>query len=981
MKPKTLILIDGHALAYRCYFALERTRMKTTENIDTWAVYGFLKAIFDLLRHVKPDAIAVSFDKGRDTFRLKEFPAYKANRQSMPDSLREQLGLIIEGIKTLEIPIYQIAGYEADDVIGTITKKASDLGHKTLILTGDQDSFQLINAESGVSVLIPSKGELIEFNREKVHEKLGVWPEQITDYKGLSGDSSDNIPGVKGIGEKTAVKLLTEYGTIENVYEHLDEISSKSVKEKLENDREMAFKSKYLATICREVPIDFDFEHTHVTLPDVEKFSFFLKKMQFYSFIKQFSDILALFNNEENHKFAVIKEETSTYQPEKQINNPDSKFSQGQMQLNLGFTQFPKEETTDNADTERQKSKLSTTALLQSVIIDSEDKFEEFLKTIENASVFSFDTETTGLDVFSAKLVGVSFGWNPQISSKNNKIYANKDISGTTSTVYIPVGHKEGKSLNTDYVLKKLKPILESADNHKILQNAKYEINLLKSYNIDLNGVIMDTMIASYVKNPSFKHGLKSQAFGYLGYEMTTIEELIGKGKTAITMDDVPIEKAADYACWDAKSTLELGGFYSESFDASQEKLFYEIEEPLVPVIASIEKNGISIDTDYLKTLSNELNTNICELENKIYELAGEKFNINSPKQVGEVLFEKLNLPTKGVAKTQTGFSTNAKILESLAHVHPVVDLLLAQRHFSKLKSTYVDALPLLINPKTNRIHTSFNQTITTTGRLSSSNPNLQNIPIRSELGNRIRKAFVPQDKDNYVILSADYSQIELRLLAHVTEDEILVRAFKNNEDIHAQTASKVFGVPLEEVTKEMRRKAKAVNFGIIYGQTSYGLSESLGITPGEAKDIITKYFQTYPKIKQYMDETIHKAHNIGYVETLYGRKRFLKDDLSSRIKTIREFAERAAINAPLQGTAADLIKLAMIKLYEKLNKSNYKSKIILQVHDELVIEAHKDELDEITNLIKECMELEQPLIVPLVIDITYGPTWMETKE
>ena len=977
MKSKTLILIDGHALAYRCFFALERTRMQTTDNTPTWAVYGFLKSIFDLLRNVQPDAIAVSFDKGRETFRLKAYPEYKANRQSMPDSLGAQLGLIIEGVKALDIPIYQIAGYEADDVIGTITKKASELGHKTLILTGDQDSFQLISSEASVSVLIPSKGELIEFDRNKVHEKLGVWPEQIADYKGLSGDSSDNIPGVKGIGEKTTVKLLEQFGSLENVYQHLDEIQSKSVKQKLENDKEMAFKSRYLATICREVPIEFDFEHTHVTMPDVENLSAFLRKMQFHSLIKQLPEILSHFNSETGYKSLNSDKnqklaETKIEQPEEnlkkepvQIINP---AQQGQMQLNLGLTQFLKEES--------QKTFKVDTA-----IINTEEKFEKFVQTLEKAGIFSFDTETTSLDVFNAKLVGMSFGWNSKITAKNNKVSIDKSINEKTNTVYIPVGHQEGNQLKTDYVIEKLKPILENSQIFKIIQNAKYEINVLKNYNIDLDGIIMDTMIASYVKNPTFKHGLKQQAFGHLGYEMTEIEELIGKGKTAITIDQVSIEKVSDYACGDAKSTLELGEYYAEHFEPDQEKLFYEIEEPLVPVLAEIERNGVSIDTKYLKSLSEELQTKIYNLEEKIYEFAGEKFNVNSPKQVGEILFEKLKLPIKGVAKTQTGYSTNAKILESLAHVHPIVDLLLEQRHYAKLKSTYVDALPLLINTKTGRIHTSFNQTITTTGRLSSSNPNLQNIPIRSEIGNRIRAAFVPQDKENYVIFAADYSQIELRLLAHATEDKILVEAFKNNEDIHAETASKVFGVALEDVTKEMRRRAKAVNFGIIYGQTSYGLSESLGITPGEAKDIITKYFETYPKIKQYMGDTIHKAHSLGYVETLYGRKRYLRDDLHSRIKTIREFAERAAINAPLQGTAADLIKIAMIKLYEKLKNSDYKSKIILQVHDELVLEVHKDEINEITALVKECMELNQPLIVPLVIDITYGSTWMEAKD
>jgi len=962
MTSKTLILIDGHALAYRCYFALERTRMQTTDNLPTWAVYGFLKSIFDLLKNVKPDAIAVSFDKGRDTFRLKEFSEYKANRQSMPDALKEQMGFIIEGVEALEIPIYQLSGYEADDIIGTITKKAAEEGHKTLILTGDKDSFQLISPDGSVCVLIPSKGELIKYDRSKVYEKLGVWPEQIADYKGLSGDSSDNIPGVKGIGEKTAVKLLEQYQTVENIYDHLEEITSKSIKTKLETDKDMAFKSKWLATICREVPIDFDFEHTHVELKNTQKINDFFKKMQFHNFLRQFPEILSYFN-------AQISPETEKIiQNEEKKENNSQPHIQGQMQLNFFSNPEINAISTKNFDIDME-------------IISEKNKFEELLTTLQNAKVFSFDTETTSLDVFNAKLVGLSFGWNSQVKAENNKIVIDKPADGNTKTAYIPVGHEQGNQLDINYVLNKLKPFFEDENLYKILQNAKYELNILANHEIELKGIIFDTMISSYVKNPTFKHGLKQQAFGHLGYEMTEIEELIGKGKTAITMDKVSIEKAAEYACADAKSTLELAKFYAENFDEQQAKLFYEIEEPLVPVLAEIEKNGVCIDTAYLKKLSDELQQKITALETQIYEYAGEKFNINSPKQVGEILFDKLQLPIKGVAKTQTGYSTNAKILESLAHAHPIVKLLLEQRHYAKLKSTYIDSLPELINSKTGKIHTSFNQTITTTGRLSSSNPNLQNIPIRSEIGNRIRAAFVPQDKENSVILSADYSQIELRLLAHVTEDEILVKSFNNNEDIHTRTASKVFNVPEEEVTKEMRRKAKAVNFGIIYGQTSYGLSESLGISPYEAKEIIAKYFETYPSIKKYMDETIQKAHQDGYVETLFGRKRNLKEDLNSRIKTIREFAERAAINAPLQGTAADLIKLAMIELHKQLKLQKLKSTIIMQVHDELVMEVCKDELEKVIALVKQCMELGQTLKVPLVVDIAYGPTWMEVKE
>jgi len=962
MTSKTLILIDGHALAYRCYFALERTRMQTTDNLPTWAVYGFLKSIFDLLKNVKPDAIAVSFDKGRETFRLKEFPEYKANRQSMPDALKEQMGFIIEGVESLEIPIYQLAGYEADDIIGTITKKASEQGHKTLILTGDRDSFQLISPDESVCVLIPNKGELIKYDRNRVYEKMGVWPEQIADLKGLSGDSSDNIPGVKGIGDKTAAKLLEQYQTVENVYDHLEEITSKSVKSKLEEDKEMAFKSKRLATICREVPIDFDFEHTHVELKDAQKINEFFKKMQFHSFIKQFPEILSYFNAE------ISPEAEKTLQNEEKKETSPQAVPQGQMQLNFFSNPEINAISTKNFEIDME-------------IISDEKSFENLLTTLQNAEIFSFDTETTSLDVFNAKLVGMSFGWNPQVKAENNKVIVDKSAENQTKTAYIPVGHQEGKQLELNYVLSNLKPLFESEKLYKVLQNAKYDINILANHGIEMNGVIFDTMISSYVKNPTFKHGLKQQAFGHLGYEMTEIDELIGKGKTAITMDMVSIEKAAEYACADAKSTLELAKFYTENFDEKQAELFYKIEEPLVTVLAEIEKNGVSIDTAYLKSLSDELQSKITTLETKIYEYAGEKFNINSPKQVGEILFDRLQLSVKGVAKTQTGYSTNAKILESLKSDHPIVELLLEQRHYAKLKSTYIDALPELINSKTGKIHTSFNQTITTTGRLSSSNPNLQNIPIRSEIGNRIRAAFVPENRETCVILSADYSQIELRLLAHVTEDEILVKAFNNNEDIHARTASKVFNVPEEEVTKDMRRKAKAVNFGIIYGQTSYGLSESLGIPPYEAKEIIAKYFETYPKIKTYMDKTIEDAHEKGFVETIFGRKRNLKEDLNSRIKTIREFAERAAINAPLQGAAADLIKIAMIELHKQLKIQKLKSKIIMQVHDELVMEVDKNELEAVITLVKKCMEQVYELKVPLVVDVAYGPTWMEVKE
>jgi DNA polymerase-1 len=959
MESKTLILIDGHALAYRQYFALERTGMKTSENIPTWAIYGFFKALFDLLRKVKPDAIAVSFDTGRDTFRTKEYPEYKAHRQAMPDSLRQQMKLLVEGINDIGIPIYQMPGFEADDIIGTIAEEARDLGHKVLILTGDQDSFQLLDKDNHVSVLIPYKGELLEYDRTKVFEKLGVWPEQIADYKGLSGDSSDNIPGVKGIGDKTAVKLLSQYGSVENTLDHIEEISPKGVKEKLETDREMAIKSKYLATIDRKVPIEFDFEHTHLSMPDMERLTNYLRKLEFFSFLKQLPELLQPFNNgirpEISKELLSPAKQPQTQQPSNQ-----------QMQLGLFQTQ----------PLEIPMPDITTAENAVNSIINTEQALNILIDELTKAKTFSLDTETTGIDVYTAELVGISCAWNPQITTIEGKISIDQSAANTTKTAYIPVGHKDGLQLKISLVLEKLKPLLENKNLSKILQNAKYDINLLNNYDISVDGVVFDTMLASYIKNPTFKHNLKSQALSYLKFEMKTIEELIGKGKDAITMADVSIEDAASYASDDAKATLELARYYSLTIDKDQNEVLYGIEMPLVEVLADIEKAGISVDTVYLKTLSDEIGNTLSSIESQIYEYAGEQFNINSPKQVADIIFEKLELSKK--AKTKTGYSTNAKVLESLSEEHPIIPLILEQRHLSKLKSTYIDALPLLINPKDNRIHTSFNQTITTTGRLSSSNPNLQNIPIRTELGNRIRAAFVPSDTENSLIMSADYSQIELRLLAHYSKDPALVEAFCSNKDIHTDTASRIFDVSLDEVTKDMRRKAKAVNFGIIYGQSSFGLSGSLGISPGEAKRIINKYFEMYPKIRSYMETTKAQAYENGYVTTMFGRKRYLAEELSSRNKSIREFAERAAINAPLQGTAADLIKLAMIQLYQELNNLKLKSKMILQVHDELVLEVPKTEVVDVGEIVKKCMELCQPLTVPLIIDIACAPSWME---
>ncbi len=938
---KTLILIDGHALAFRQFFALERTGMKTTDNQPTWAVYGFFKCIFDLLKdeNLKPDAIAVAFDVGRQTFRVEKYELYKANRESMPDTLRSQISLIVEGLQAFDIPIYTKEGFEADDVIGTITKKASDLGHNTLILTGDQDSFQLIDREGSVKVIVPSKGELIKYDWYKVHEKLGVYPNQVIDYKGLRGDTSDNIPGIRGIGEKTAQKLLAEYRTMDNIFEHCEEIQGKALKQKICEGKEIGKLSQELATIIRDVDIDFDFDGTHITLPEISKVTEFLKKMQFYNFLRNIDSILSSFDKEKKGQQKEVQEVQAPI------------FSQpqegGQLQLGL-FSQEVKSQI--NKDDEFEANKVVT-----------EKELENLIKKLNTKKIFSLDTETTDVNIQEAELVGISLAFEDE-----DKI----------QSYYIPVMHQVGEQLETDYVIEKLKPILENKEIKKAFQNVKFDYNILKNYGITIQGVAFDTILASYIKDPARKHGLKNQALEHLNHLMQEITELIGKGKNQMSMECVDIDSATSYACDDAYATYKLMQFWKKELDEKELKLLYDIELPLAIILADMEYLGVSVDIEYLNTLTNDFDKKLKDFETRIFEISQVPFNINSPKQVGEILYEKLGIQSKkkrGKAK----YSTSAEVLESLAEEHEICRLLLEYRKYSKLKSTYTDSLPQLLSKTDNRIHTSYNQTITTTGRLSSSNPNLQNIPARSDDGNKIRRAFIPADKDGY-LLSADYSQIELRLLAHVSRDDNLIEAFCSGEDVHATTAAKCFGVPLEAVTKDMRRKAKTVNFGIVYGQSKYGLAKSLGIAPFEAEEFIERYFATYPKVREYMQNTIKFAHEYGYVETIFGRKRYLLNDLASPNHMIKEGAERAAINQPLQGTAADLIKMAMIEFDKKIKENNLQSKMIMQVHDELIVEVVNNEIEEVKKLTLEAMQLNQPLLVPLEVDINYGKSWFE---
>lgn len=961
-KQKTLILIDGHALAFRQFFALERTGMKTTDNQPTWAVFGFFKAVFDLLKNqdIKPDAITVAFDVGRQTFRVEMYDQYKANRETMPDTMRSQMGLIFEGLKAFNIPIYTKEGYEADDVIGTICDKATKLGHKTLILTGDQDAFQLVDKDGFVKVLIPSKGELIEYDWDRVYGKLGVYPNQVTDYKGLRGDTSDNIPGIRGIGEKTAQKLLSRYPNMEEMFAHCEEIPEKAVKQKICDGKEIGMLSKDLATIIKDVDIDFDFEGTHIELPNIDDVTNFLHRMQFYGFIKNIDSVLRAFDK--NHVVAAKaenKEQTVENAPSLEVKLDTS----NPMQLGFFAQEVKNKINKDNAGFEFNA-------------ITTNEQLAELVEVLKKQTLISLDTETSSVNIQEAELVGISIGYNPLYSATSTvKIAEGED---KTKTFYLPVSHQFGDQLELNDVITALKPILEDEKIKKTLQNAKFDYNILQNYDVKIKGIIFDTMLASYIKDPSRKHGLKTQSLEHLNHVMQEITELIGKGKNQMTMECVSVEEATPYACDDAYATLELTKYWQNTLDERELKLLYDVETPLALVLAQMEYDGVTVDVEYLKAHSAELSVKIADLESKIFEIAGMSFNVNSPKQVGEVLFDKLEIAVKKKKRGKSAYSTSAEVLEELAPENKICEYLLEHRQFSKLKSTYLDALPLLISRKDDRIHTSYNQTVTMTGRLSSSNPNLQNIPIRTEEGNKIRQAFVAKDRENGLLLSADYSQIELRLLAHCSRDNSLIEAFCSGEDVHAKTAAKVFEVPLEAVTKDMRYKAKAVNFGIIYGQSKYGLSKAFGIAPFAAEMFIDKYFETYPKVKEYMNSTIKFAHEHGYVETIFGRKRYLLNDLASPNHAIKEAAERAAINQPLQGTAADLIKMAMIDLEKKLIENKLKSKMIMQVHDELILEIESGELEQVQKLTLEAMELNQPLLVPLLVDVNYGKNWLE---
>ncbi len=899
-----LFLLDGMALAYRSYFAFIQRPLVNSKGENTSAIFGFVNFLNKILETEKPDHIAVVFDTREPTFRHKKYPAYKATREKMPDDMSSQMEKLKEVIRAYNIPLLELPGFEADDIMGTLARRAEKEGVETYLVTGDKDFMQLISPL--IYIYRPGKGgdDLEIVSDEGVHEKFGVTPDHVIDVLALTGDKSDNVPGVPGIGDKTAIPLIQKYGSLEELYRHLDQIPQKGTREKLTANRELAFLSKELVTIHIEVPVAINFHELRAAKKNTER-------------------LIELFTELEFRSLARKLRETST--PE-----------QAEM-----FS-APAQITSIDNDSHSYK------------IISTTEELKRLADELSHVDSFCIDTETTSVDAMNAELVGIS------IAIKEREAH------------YIPVTHD---GIPVEIVRSYLTTILANEHIKKIGQNIKYDSLVLANHGMPILGVGFDTMIASYILRPDGKHNLDALAQEYLSYKMFSYDELVGTGKTKRDIRDVPLERIANYSAEDADITLRLSSVLRQKLEAqSLIQVCSDIEFPLTEVLIDMELTGVALDLDLLANLSKELERKIDELTRNIFQQAGEEFNINSTQQLGKILFEKLKLPA--LKKTKTGFSTDVGVLETLRYAHPIVESLLEFRTLTKLKSTYVDALPRLINPKTGRVHTSFNQTIAATGRLSSSDPNLQNIPIRTELGREMRKAFI-SGHTGWSILSADYSQIELRVMAHMSGDEGLQEAFRNGEDIHASTAAKVFGVEQKDVSREMRRKAKEVNFGIMYGLGAFGLASRLEITQTEAKEIIDRYFVRFPKVSQFIYETKEKARKQGFVQTLTGRRRYFPN-INNHNRTVRELDERAAINMPIQGTAADLIKFAMIRIFNELNQNKFQSKTLLQVHDELVFEIAPEETEAMKKLVLENMQNAMKLSVPLDVEIGIGRNWFE---
>lgn len=920
---KKLFLLDAYALIYRSYYAFIKNPRINSKGVNTSAIFGFVNTLEEILRKENPTHIAVGFDPQGPTFRHEAFEQYKAQREETPEVIRQSIPVIKEIIQAYNIPILEVKGFEADDVIGTLAKKAEEAGYTTFMMTPDKDYGQLVSPN--IFMYRPRFGGDFEImGVDEILAKYGISSTlQVIDLLGLMGDSSDNIPGCPGIGEKTAVKLIAEFGSIENLLENCDSLKG-ATKKKIEENKEQILFSKFLATIRTDVPIAFNEEQL-------------IRESVNEKCLREIFDELEFKNLADR----ILKKNESV-----------PAIQSGPVQGSL-FDIF--------APTYTEPEKYSTLESVNSIphkyhFIDNEEKIDKLVAQLSSCKSFAFDTETTGVNPMLVELVGLSFAMTEH------------------EAFYVPIPADQTKAQE---IVNKFKFVLESEESLKIGQNLKYDYIVLKNYNITVGGKFFDTMVAHYLLQPEQRHNMDYLADIYLHYKTIEIVELIGpKGKKQLSMRDIAPEQVCDYACEDADITLQLKNVFEALLKKEdQEALFYSIEMPLVRVLSEMEISGVRVDKEALRLSSEILTKRTEEIEEQIYQLAGHRFNISSARQVGEILFDKLKIDEKA-KKTKTGqYSTTEEILEKLRNRHPIVELILDQRGIRKLLSTYINALPELINPKTGKIHTSFNQTITSTGRLSSSNPNLQNIPIRDEDGKEIRRAFIADE--NALFLSADYSQIELRIMADLSGDPNMIEAFVSGADIHAATAAKIYKIPMEEVTKEMRRKAKTANFGIIYGISVFGLSDRLNIPRSEAKQLIDGYFESYPQVKSYMDRSIAVAREKGYVETLYKRKRILPD-ICSKNAVVRGYAERNAINAPIQGSAADIIKIAMIRIFERLKQEGLKTQMILQVHDELNFDVPENEIEQAKRIVKEEMEHACKLGVPLLVDAGIGKNWLE---
>ncbi len=932
-----LFLIDAYALIYRSYYAFIKNPRINSKGFNTSAIFGFVNTLEDVLKRENPTHIAVAFDPKGPTFRHEAYEQYKAQREETPEDIRKSLPFIKEIIEAYRIPILEVPCFEADDVIGTIAKQAEKEGFEVYMMTPDKDYGQLVSDH--IYMYRPRFGSGYDIMGVKeVVQKYGLQSvDQVIDLLGLMGDSSDNIPGCPGVGEKTAQKLLDEFGTIETLLENTDKLKGALQKKVIENKEQILF-SKFLATIRTDVPIRFDADQCLREKPDETKLTEVYTTLEFRTFLNRM-------NSPAEGKLPIHEDEPVVTSRK---SNPEMPV-QGSL-----FDVFPTE--TPSVSKYSNLADLTTTPHVYH-LVDNQTKMEHLARFLKQQEFFAFDTETDGTDPLRAGLVGMSFA-----------ICEN-------AAWYVPVPADREEAMK---IVALFSPALQDPKSQKIGQHIKFDMLVLRKYGVKIAGPLFDTMIAHYLLNPELRHGMDYLAETYLQYKPVPIEELIGpKGKKQLSMRDVPIEKAAEYAAEDADVTLKLKNYFAPLLvQAGLEKLFTEIEMPLVYVLAEMEYTGVTLDTDALRLSSDTLTASLARIEEEIYGLAGAEFNINSNYQVGETLFGRLKIDEK-VKKTKTGqYSTSEEVLNKMRSKHPIVEKILEYRGLKKLLSTYIDALPKLIHPETGKIHTSYNQAVTATGRLSSTNPNLQNIPVRNELGREIRKAFTAEDADS-VFFSVDYSQIELRIMAHLSGDERMIEAFRSGADIHAATAAKIYGVPIEEVHADMRRKAKTANFGIIYGISVFGLAERLNIPRAEAKELISGYFNTYPRIREYMDESIRIAKENGFVETIYHRKRFLPD-IHSHNAIVRGFAERNAINAPIQGSAADIIKIAMVRIFNRFEAEGLKSKMILQVHDELNFNVRKTELEQVRQIVLEEMEGAVCLQVPLIADCGEGQNWLE---